>query len=489
MRLPDSEACYRAVSSRDARFDGWFYVGVTSTGIYCRPSCPARTPKISNVRFYPTSAAAQELGFRACKRCRPDSTPGSPQWNMRGDLTARALRLIADGVIDRDGVSGLAQRVGYSSRQLGRALIAEVGAGPIALARAQRAHAARTLLETTDLPITDVAFAAGFASVRQFNDTVRAVYDANPSQLRQKVHGALRSTRVGPGAALSLRLPFREPMDLAHTLEFLGARAIDGVEASENGSFTRAVGLPHGPALFTVSPAPGTRHVHCELRLTDQRDLTAAVGRIRRLLDLDADPVAIIETLSKATALTDLVHARPGLRSPGAVDGFELAVRAIAGQLVSLASARRSLTRIAYVYGERVGFNGRTWTIFPTAVTIAGIDPSTLPVRRAQGAAIVAVAQAIDRGDLDLGPGADRDEAERKLVAIKGIGPWTARYVRMRALSDPDVLLTGDLVIDRALGTHLDPAAIDAPCAPWRSYVTHHLWAAAATPLTGTGSP
>jgi AraC family transcriptional regulator of adaptative response / DNA-3-methyladenine glycosylase II len=469
--LPDADTCYRAVRGRDARFDGWFFTAVRTTGIYCRPSCPAITPLRRNVEFFPSAAAAQRAGYRACKRCRPDTSPGSPEWDVRGDLAGRALRLIADGVIDRDGVPGLARRLGYSERQVNRTLVAEVGAGPVALARAQRAQTARVLLETTDLPSADVAFAAGFASVRQFNDTVQAVFATTPTGLRAK----RRAGSTEPGT-IALRLPFRAPMELSATLEFLGMRAIPGVEELRDGSYTRALHAPGGAALVTLAPAEGA--VACRLRLTDQRDLVAVVSRVRRLLDLDADPQAVDDALADDPALAPVAAKRPGLRSPGAVDGFEMAVRAVVGQQISVSGARTVLGRLTRSYG-RVAFDGEPWLLFPSAAEFAATAPDELPMPQARAATLHAVAAAMASGELILDPGADRDRTRAQLLSLPGIGPWTADYLRMRALADPDVLLETDLGVRKsaaALGVPLDDHRPD--WAPWRSYATHHLWAA-----------
>lgn len=334
----DFDWCYRAVDSRDSRFDGWFYTAVTSTGIYCRPSCPARTPLRRNVRFYRSAAAAQSAGFRACRRCRPDAVPGSPEWDIRADVVARAMRLIADGVVDRDGVPGLAQRLGYTERHLHRMLTAEVGAGPLALARAQRAQAARVLIETTRLGLAEVAFAAGFGSVRQFNDTVRLVYGVPPSALR----GATGRSHNGENAeTVTLRLAYRTPLHAESLLGFLGARALPGVEALDGYAYRRALRLPHGPAVVALAAAGG--HIRARVRLADVRDLSPAVARCRRLLDLDADPVAVDAALAADPALAASVAGQPGVRVPRAVDGFELAVRAVVGQQVSVAGARTVL--------------------------------------------------------------------------------------------------------------------------------------------------
>ncbi|MDT4913246.1 MAG: AraC family transcriptional regulator [Pseudonocardiales bacterium] len=471
MLLPDADTCYRAVQSRDPRFDGWFFTAVRTTGIYCRPSCPAITPHRRNVTFHPSAAAAQRAGYRACKRCRPDASPGSPEWNVRGDLAGRALRLIGDGVVDREGVPGLAGRLGYSERQLHRTLVAEVGAGPLALARAQRAQTSRLLLETTDLPVTDVAFAAGFASVRQFNDTVREVFATTPSGLRTKRRPG---TPVEAGV-VSLRLPYREPIQLTTLLELLGAHAVPGLERYADGVFTRVLAAPHGPALVSLSAGDGA--VLCRARLHDTRDLVAVVARVRRLLDLDADPVAVDAVLGTEPALAPLVRKRPGLRSPGTVDGFETAIGTIVGQQVSVSGARTVLGRIVAAHG-RPAFAGETWLQFPSPVDLAAADPADLPMPRARGRSIVGVATAFATGGIDLDPGADRDEIRAALLALPGVGPWTADYLLMRAVAHPDVLLTSDLVVRRAaddLG--IDLADGKPAWAPWRSYATYHLWA------------
>ncbi|MGH8861208.1 MAG: AlkA N-terminal domain-containing protein [Jatrophihabitantaceae bacterium] len=469
--LPDFDVCYRAVQGRDTRFDGWFFTAVRTTGIYCRPSCPAIMPKRDNVSFHPSAAAAQRAGYRACKRCRPDASPGSPEWNLRGDLVGRAMRLIGDGVIDREGVPVLARRLGYSDRQVHRTLVAEVGASPLALARAQRAQTARLLLETTDLPVTDVAFAAGFASVRQFNDTVREVFATTPSALRTaRRHGG----RPEPGV-LDLRLPYRDPHDLDFTLDFLGAHAVPGLESFEGGRYSRVLSAPGGAALVTVSRGNGA--VACRVRLHDTRDLVTVVARVRRLLDLDADPVAADTALGADPALAPLVLKRPGLRAPGAVDGFETAVRTVVGQQISVRGARSVLARIVAEHGSEA-FPGEPWRLFPAASAFADLNPADLPMPRSRGRTITALAAAAAGGALVLDPGADRDAVRADLLAMPGIGPWTADYLRMRTLSDPDVLLGGDLVVRRAardLGVDLDGGRPD--WAPWRTYATYHLWA------------
>ena len=323
----DFDRCYRAVQSKDSRFDGWFVTAVLTTRIYCRPSCPVRPPFARNVRFYPTSAAAQREGFRACKRCRPDASPGSPEWNVRGDVVARAMRLIADGTVDREGVTGLAAHVGYTTRQLERLLQAEVGANPLALARAQRTQTARVLIETTDLPFGDVAFAAGFSSIRQFNETVMSVSALTPTALRERAQirfGPGRSTGAG---VLTLRLPVRSPFAYEGLFGHLAASGIPGVEEVRDGAYRRTLRLASGNGIVSLTPRPD--HVQCELTLDDFRDLSTAISRCRRLLDLDADPVAVVDVLSRDPQLAALVGKAPGQRIPRTVDESGLALRVV----------------------------------------------------------------------------------------------------------------------------------------------------------------
>jgi AraC family transcriptional regulator of adaptative response / DNA-3-methyladenine glycosylase II len=478
----DDDQRYQAATSKDARFDGVFFTAVTSTGIYCRPSCPAITPKRQNVRFFKTAATAQQHGFRACKRCRPDASPGDPEWNVRADTTARAMRLIADGVVDREGIDGLAARLGYEQRQVRRLITAELGAGPLAIARAQRAQTARTLIETTGLPVGDIAFAAGFSSIRQFNATMLEVFDTSPSQLREQ---AGRPATAAPPGIIRLRLPYRPPIDLPRIFSYLAARAIPGVEELDGHTYKRSILLQNGPALISLRqpPSPGRAgrrscYVECDLELADLRDVTTAVQRCRRLLDLDADPQAVTAQLAADPLIGPLAARCPGRRSPGTVDAHELAIRAVLGQQVSVAAARRLGERLAAAYGKPLPIpSGSLTHCFPDAATLAGADPADLPMPRARAHALITLTTALASGDLPLHPGVDRDEATARLLALPGVGPWTASYIRMRALSDPDAWLATDAGIVRALG-RLGATMTDAPSwRPWRSYVTHHLWA------------
>ncbi len=481
----DPDRCYVAVQSRDPRFDGWFVTAVTSTGIYCRPSCPARTPHRRNVRFLPTAAAAQRAGFRACKRCRPDATPGSPAWDGRADVVARAMRLIADGVIDRSGVPGLADRLGYSVRQLERVLVAEVGAGPVCLARAQRAQTARVLIETTDLPMTEVAFAAGFSSIRQFNDTVRAVFAVPPSALRSAGRGTVRARDASAGT-LVLRLPFRRPLRPDTLFGHLAATAVPGVEEVVGATYRRTLRLAHGPAVVALTPTP--THISCRVDLTDVADLTSAIARCRRLLDLDADPEAVDLALAGDPGLAPLVASAPGRRVPRTVDGDEFAVRAVLGQQVSTAAARTAAGALVRDHGEPLAVpSGGLTHLFPTAAGLLGAAPA-LPAGRVR--TLNEVVGALADGRLELGPGADRERARRELAALPGVGPWTVELVAMRALGEPDAFPMGDLGVRRGaarLGMADRPRELLARAEawrPWRAYAVQHLWAATDHPIT-----
>ncbi|WP_432081974.1 AlkA N-terminal domain-containing protein [Streptomyces sp. WAC 04229] len=482
----DTERCVRAVRSKDARFDGWFFTAVLTTRIYCRPSCPVVPPKPQNMTFYPSAAACQQAGFRACKRCRPDTSPGSPEWNQRADLTARAMRLIADGVVDREGVPGLAARLGYSTRQVERQLLAELGAGPLALARAQRAQTARVLIETTPLPMADVAFAAGFASVRTFNDTVREVFALSPSDLRTRApkHRVAGTT---PGT-LSLRLPFRTPLNPDNLFGHLAATAVPGVEEWRDGAYRRTLRLPYGHGIVALTPAPD--HIACRLTLGDPRDLTVAISRCRRLLDLDADPTAIDGQLRADPLLAPLVDKAPGRRVPRTVDEAEFAVRAVLGQQVSTAAARTHAARLVTAHGDPVDDpEGGLTHLFPSTAALAAVDPQTLAMPGTRRTTFTTLVAHLADGSVNLGVECDWSETRARLLALPGFGPWTADVIAMRALGDPDAFLPTDLGIRRAageLGLPSTPAALTARAAawrPWRAYAVQYLWATDSHPI------
>ncbi len=479
MLIDDAESCYLAVKSRDRRFDGVFYTAVRTTGIYCRPSCPAITPRRRNVVFYRTAAAAQAAGFRACKRCRPDATPGSPEWDVAADVAGRAMRLIADGVVEREGVEGLAGKVGYTSRHLTRLLAHELGAGPLALARARRAQTARILIETTTMPFAEVAFAAGFASIRQFNDTVRSVYAATPSQMRGR-QGSVNSH----AGVLDLRLAVRQPFAVDELLGFLGPRTVPGVEDAGPGWYSRTLRLPNGPGEVHLSfdEVPETGTVHCALRLSDLRDLGAAVERCRRLVDADCDPEAVDAQLGQDPLLAAQVRRSPGIRVPGQVDGDEVAVRAVLGQQVSVAQARKLAADLTRRYGDKLP--GRDLWLFPTASRLADVDPEDLPMPRTRGRALTTLCGALASGEIALDRSAPRSDVRQALLALPGIGPWTAGHIAMRALGDPDVLLPTDLGVRRGLqllgAAEGDAEGMGERWRPWRSYAQMHVWGLAA---------
>ncbi|GAW48666.1 MULTISPECIES: DNA-3-methyladenine glycosylase 2 [unclassified Nocardioides] len=489
----DAESCYRAVKSRDRRFDGVFYTAVRTTGIYCRPSCPARTPALQNVTFHPSAASAQAAGYRACKRCLPDATPGSPDWDVAATAAGRAMRLIADGVVDREGVEGLAARVGYTPRHLTRILNGELGAGPLALARAKRAQTARVLIETTELTYADIAFASGFSSIRQFNETIREVYAASPTDLRGR-RGVGRPTT----GSITMRLAVRTPYAGHALLGFLATRAVPGVEAAGEGWYARTLSLPHGSGTVRLEipdvTEPGqTAFVTAAFALEDLRDTAAATERVRRMLDADCDPLAVGDAFAGDPVIGPLVRALPGLRVPGHVDGHEIAVRAVLGQQVSVAGARTVAARLVERHGRRVAHPVMGLThLFPDAATLAGLAPEDLPMPRSRGRALIALCAALASGDLALDRGPDRNDVRRALLEIPGIGPWTADYIALRALGHPDVFLPTDIGIRDALaGLGRDPssaAELAEGWRPWRSYAQLHLWQTlSTTPGSGPG--
>jgi AraC family transcriptional regulator of adaptative response / DNA-3-methyladenine glycosylase II len=480
----DFETSYRAMSSRDVRFDGRFVVAVTSTSVYCRPSCPSRTPLRENVRFFRVAAAAEAAGFRACRRCRPDVEPDSPEWNVRGDLVARALRLIAGGAVDRDGVMGLARRLVVSERHLHRQLVAEVGAGPQKLAINRRARIARLLVESSTLPLAEVAFAAGYSSVRQFNDGMRAAFGCPPGELRRG-----KPADPAEGADhLVLRLRYRSPLPSGPLLDWLRNRAIPGVEAVDGSRYHRTMRLPRGVGYATVEfgRVPETARqgeATVRLSLADLRDVTTAVQRCREIFDLDADPATINDELGTDPLIGPLVRARPGLRVPGCADGFELAVRAVLGQRKSLATTRTLSGLLVAHFGEVIRTPDHRLThLFPTPRVLADADLATIGLTGRRSATLRALARAVDGRGMVLDRGADREECVAALLGIPGIGPWTAGYVAMRALGDPDVFLSNDRSLREAaglLGIVSESSGLSAHSQrwrPWRSYAAMHLW-------------
>jgi AraC family transcriptional regulator, regulatory protein of adaptative response / DNA-3-methyladenine glycosylase II len=480
----DFDLCYRALCSRDARFDGHIFVAVTTTGIYCRPICPARTPYVQHVRFYPCAAAAEAAGFRACRRCHPEASPGSPQWNLRADLAARALRLIADGIVDNEGVAGLASRLAVSERHLHRELVAEVGVGPLALARTRRAQTARLLIDQTDLSLTTIAFTAGFASIRQFNETMQASFGCPPSAFRCRT-----VADRGSEGKLTLRLQYRPPLDGDTLLAYLAKRAIPGVEEVVDRRYRRTVVLPHSRGIIELEPAEKTNAILLRLQLSDLSDLSMLVQRCRQFFDLDAVPGAIADVLGADPLLAPLVAAHPGLRIPGTVNGFELAVRAILGQQISIAGTRTMASRLVAALGEPLKQpQGPLSHFFATPQALAQADLQGLGLTKGRITALRALVYAIVDDGLELDHNTDRDQTITRLLQLPGIGPWTASYIAMRALGDPDAFPLTDLGLQRAFeqqGVAADRRSIEKRAEawrPWRGYAAHHLWAC----LSGT---
>jgi AraC family transcriptional regulator of adaptative response / DNA-3-methyladenine glycosylase II len=472
----DPDACYQAVLSRDPRFDGRFFTGVVSTGIYCRPVCPARTPRRENVRFFSCAAAAEEAGFRACMRCRPETAPGTPAWAGSSATVSRALRLISDGFLDTGCVEDLALALGVGARHLRRLFDEHLGASPTSVASTRRVHFARQLLDETSLSVTEIAYSSGFSSVRRFNDAFRAVFALSPSETRrERAHG-------GPGAVLSLRLPFRPPMQWDALIGFLRARAVAGVE-SVGTAYRRTVEVDGVVGTIDVRMASDGDCLTLAVPAALARSLPRVVERVRRIFDLSADPAQIEARLSGDPELARELARRPGLRVPGAWDGFETAVRAVVGQQVSVSGATTVLGRIARRYGGPVDSGDASLDrLFPPPERLARAGLGGVGLTRARARTIRALAAAVLRGEVDFRRAASLDDIVASLVRIDGVGPWTGHYIAMRAHGDPDAFPAGDLVLRRAArriaGVQGDGelARRAARWRPWRAYAAMHLW-------------
>ncbi len=462
---------YGAITSRDERFDGVFYTAVRTTGVYCKPSCPARKPHRNNVTFYPFAAAAQSAGYRACRRCVPEALPGSPLWNVRGSVAGRALELIERGVLDDEGVSGLARRLGYSTRSVTRTVVQETGATPIAHARARRARVAKELLGASDQPISDIAFAAGFSSIRQFNATMSAIYGRSPSQLR-------RTSAARASGVVRATLAYRAPFDFGALLDWYTTRALPGVEEARDGTYRVALAMPFGTAILTLRDDPERSQILADLDLADLRDYGATCAVARRLLDLDADPVGIDAHLTSSSALGDVVSKHPGMRLPGTLTPTEALLRALTGQQVSVASGLAQMQRMVDSAGD--GSEDDTDLVpFPSASAIAaaGLEWFRGPDarRRTIGDVLdLAVRERLDSAD-------DPAQVAELLRTVKGVGPWTVAYTLLRGFGAPDVDLSGDRAIVNAVaalgnGNRGDAAKVLASASPWRSYAAMHLW-------------
>jgi AraC family transcriptional regulator of adaptative response / DNA-3-methyladenine glycosylase II len=474
----DREALDRARRSRDPRFDGKFFIAVTSTGIYCRPICPSPTSKSSNVRYYPTAAAAAEAGFRPCLRCRPEAAPGTPAWMGTSAVVRRALRLIDDGALDDASVNHLATRVGVGARHLGRLFLQYVGASPIAVAQTRRLHFAKHLLDETDLPITQIALAAGFGSIRRFNTAFQQTYARAPRELRKRPRGDERDEIV-------LRLAYRPPYHWQQVHDFLAMRALPGVERVDVRGYARTVALSTGPAIVCVRPLESEDALELRVRGAPPAALFQLSAAARRAFDLAADPAAIALAFKSDPLLSPLVNNRPGLRIPGAWDPFECAVRAVLGQQVSVAAGRTLAARLVARAGHEIGtaIEGLTH-LFPSPVQLEAANLDGLGITGARIRAIKAMARAVMDGQLDFTlPAADVASA---LASLPGFGDWTAQYVSLRALAEPDAFLSGDLVLRRIVapdGSPLTARLLEARAEawrPWRGYAVMHLWHLAA---------
>jgi AraC family transcriptional regulator, regulatory protein of adaptative response / DNA-3-methyladenine glycosylase II len=481
----DRIACYRAISTRDARFDGRLFVGVKTTGIYCRPICPARTPKFANVSFYASAAAAQQAGFRPCLRCRPEISPELAFWRGTSNTVSRALSLIEAGGLDDDDVEGLADRLGVGGRQLRRLFRQHVGAPPVAVAQTRRVLLAKQLIHETSLPMAEVALASGFNSIRRFNETFRTLFGRPPATLRRAHGGAKREA-----GALSIRLAYRPPYDWDAMLAFLGRRAIPGVEVVSGDEYRRTIAIGKHCGVIGVAPCDKNR-VNVLIRFPDMAALPQIIARVRRVFDLAADPDAIGAHLALDSALAPLVAARPGLRVPGAWDGFELAVRAIFGQQITVPAATKLLGKLVAAYGDLLPAGMRDGEglshVFPSAARIGKANLAALGMPNARARAVISLAQAISADPAIFSRGASLEDAIVKLRALPGIGEWTAQYIAMRELREPDAFPAADIGLLRAMadadGRRPSPAELLARSEgwrPWRAYAALHLWAAGA---------
>jgi AraC family transcriptional regulator of adaptative response / DNA-3-methyladenine glycosylase II len=498
----DHDVCYRALETRDERFDGRFFIGVRTTGIYCRPICPALRPKRKNCVFLPCAAAAQEAGFRPCLRCRPEAAPGTPAWNGTSTTVTRALRLIEDGALDREGVPNLATRLGVGERHLRRLFTEHIGASPLSVAHTRRLLFAKKLIDETALPMTELAHAAGFRSLRRFNGAIQETYGRSPSTLRRRAPGTRStrsddSTRSRGASAIRLRLGYRPPLEWDALLAFFALRAIPGVEEVCDGRYRRTLRTAQGHGSIEVAPAKApagkaraadTPSLEARLWLPSAASLAEIHDRLRRLFDLSAEPRVIAERLGTDALLRRSIARRPGLRVPGCWDGFELAVRAILGQQVSVKGASTLAGRLVERYGERLSpesgnaLAGALSHVFPEPARLVRARVESIGLPRARARAISALARAVDSGRIELDGSADPERTREALCELPGIGDWTAQYISMRALGDPDAFPAGDLILQRAAGSEAKPLGERAlrersqSWRPWRSYAVLHLW-------------
>ncbi len=476
----DHDACYRAICARDPRFDGRLFTGVKTTGIYCRPICPARTPRRENVVFFPTAAAAQEAGFRPCLRCRPETAPDLGAWRGTSNTVSRALSLIEMGALDENRVDALADRVGVGERQLRRLFMRHLGASPVAVAQTRRVLLARQLIGETSMPMTEIALASGFGSLRRFNETFQALYRRPPSALRRA-----KSVDAGAPGETTLLLRYRPPYDWAAMLDFLRARAIKGVECVDDGVYRRAIALHGEHGTVSVEPADANA-LKVRLRFARLSDYPNIISRLRRVFDLAADPDAVTVDLARDSALAGLVAARPGLRLPGAWDGFELAVRAVLGQQVSVANAARMAARLTAEFGEKLRCSDPVLThVFPEPAALVEADLARLGMTRRRAESLSKLAASVVGDPHIFSTGRSLDDALAQLRALPGVGEWTAQYIALRLLREPDAFPAADIGLLRAMangdGVRPTPRQLLARAEnwrPWRAYAAQYLWTA-----------
>jgi AraC family transcriptional regulator, regulatory protein of adaptative response / DNA-3-methyladenine glycosylase II len=479
----DHDACYRVIAVRDARFDGRLFTGVRTTGIYCRPICPARTPRPENVTFFPTAAAAHEAGFRPCLRCRPETSPDLGAWRGASNTVSRALALLELGALDHASVEALANRVGVGERQLRRLFQQHLGASPIAVAQSRRVLLAKQLIHETRLPMTEIAMAAGFGSLRRFNDTFQALFKRPPTALRR---ANTDDISAGPSGEITLLLRYRPPYDWPAMLSFLRARAITGVESVDDSIYRRTIGLDGQQGTVTVRPTNESA-LAATVRFPKLSALPQIIARLRRVFDLAADPDAIALQLIKDPTLAPLIAARPGLRVPGAWDGFELAVRAVLGQQITVPGAIRLAGALTARFGEKLTTPDGTLThVFPSPSALIGADPTSMGMPKSRANALLSVAAAVVADPQIFAAGRGLEEAVAQLRALPGIGEWTAQYIAMRQLREPDAFPAADIGLMRAMadadGLRPTATALLARAEtwrPWRAYAAQHLWASA----------
>jgi AraC family transcriptional regulator, regulatory protein of adaptative response / DNA-3-methyladenine glycosylase II len=490
MEQLDPRICYRALQSRDPRFDGRLFVGITSTGIYCRPICPARPAKFENCRFFPSAAAAQEAGFRPCLRCRPETAPDLGAWRGTSNTVSRGLALIAEGALDGDdaSVDALAERLGVGERQLRRLFKQHLGASPIAVAQTRRVLFAKQLIHDTRLPMAEIALAAGFGSIRRFNETFRQLFRRPPSAIRRKTVMPLPEGSVA-ATGVTVRLSYRPPYDWPAMLSFLRTRAIDGVEWVDDSRYCRTVLQDGDVGTVEIGHLPEQESLVVTIRFPNVRALPGIVARIRRVFDLGADVATIGAHLAQDPLLAPLIAERPGLRAPGGWDGFELAVRAVLGQQVSVEAARRLAGQLVRLCGATVPIeqrsHGALTLAFPSAAEVAAADLKALGMPNARKLALIALAEAVLADPLLFQPLGTVEDTVARLRTIRGVGEWTAQYIALRAVREPDAFPASDIGLLRGAavrgGLRPSPAELNGraePWRPWRAYAAQHLWAA-----------